>query len=165
MRGNPVDDSCVDVAHSQFLLAVVVLGIALGAAESATAFDRAQRVLAPPVIREGFTPLPCPADPRQRETTFGMEACAEHEIVKTDRKINASVAVIFRLLPDDQGRRRFAEGERAWLRYRRLDCVSAADFYRGGSQSPVAFAQCVAQRNRVYLKEVLAFQARLQRPH
>src|SRR5260221_10618715 len=98
MRGDPVDDSYVDGARSRFLLAVVVLGIALGAAESATAFNRAQRVLAPPVIREGFTPLPCPADLRQRQTTSGMEACAEHEIVKTDRKINASVEVIFKLL-------------------------------------------------------------------
>jgi uncharacterized protein YecT (DUF1311 family) len=122
----------------------------------------AQSAVAPPVIRESFTPFPCPADPRKRQTTFGMEACAEREIVKTDGKINATVAVIFKLLPDDLGRHRFAEGERAWLRYRRLDCASVADLYRGGSQSPVALAQCVAQRNHAYLKEVLAFQAWLR---
>jgi uncharacterized protein YecT (DUF1311 family) len=165
MSRHPVDDSYVNAGHRRFLLALVVLGVAVGAVESAAALNVTHKVVAPPAIRENFTPFPCPADPRKRQTTFGLEACAEREIVKTDRRINASVAVIFKHLPDDFGRRRFAEAERAWLRYRRLDCLSAADFYRGGSQSPVAFAQCVAQRNRAYLKEILAVQARLQRPH
>jgi uncharacterized protein YecT (DUF1311 family) len=111
-------------------------------------------MLAPPVIKEEFTPLPCPKSRAARETTIGLEGCAEQKILRTDARIDARARVIFRLLRDTTAKRRFAAAERAWLAYRRASCTSVADVYRGGSAQPVAFADCVLTRNREHLDEL-----------
>src|SRR2546423_10756473 len=112
----------------------------------------APTLLEPPVISEGFTLLPCPATPK---TTIDFEGCAEHRIRQSDRAINARVRAIFSLLNRRRSRAaqaRFVRGERAWLTYRRAVCASRADVYEGGSESPVAFADCEVGANAAHLK-------------
>lgn len=111
------------------------------------------QTLAPPVIEEEFTPLPCPRG-RAARTTVGAEGCLEKKILRTDARINSQARVIFRLLRDTTAKRRFVAAERAWLAYRRASCTSVADVYRGGSAEPVAFADCVLTRNREHLDEL-----------
>jgi uncharacterized protein YecT (DUF1311 family) len=135
-------------------LAVLLLLTSLAAAD---AFARPPR-LAPPVIREEFTPLPCPRKPAARGATVGQLGCAEQKILRTDAQINARTKVIFARL-DVTGKRLFLAAERAWLAYRKASCDSVADsYYRGGSERPVLFAVCVAERNVQHLKELRAFQ-------
>ena len=103
----------------------------------------------PPVIHESFTLLPCPMHPQAQ---LELEGCAEHAILAVDRQINAVNATIFaRLAARD--RPTFVAGERAWLRYRRASCLTAASKYAGGTLASLIDATCVAARNRVHLRE------------
>ena len=87
-----------------------------------------------PRIHEGFTLLPCPHT-EARGTTLGMEGCAEHNILRTDRKIMATEGAVFSLLPAE-GRSAFARAERSWLLYRRAFCNARSSSYKGGSIAP-----------------------------
>jgi uncharacterized protein YecT (DUF1311 family) len=103
----------------------------------------------PPVIHETFTPLPCPAHPQAQ---LELEGCAEKAILATDHGIDAVNATIFaRLAARD--RATFVAGERAWLRYRRASCLTAASKYAGGTLSSLVDADCIGARNRIHLRE------------
>ena len=120
--------------------------------------------LAPPVIRESFTPLPCPSGRAARLTTIGAEGCAEQTTLRTDAQINARAKAIFRL-GDTTARRKFLAGETAWLAYRQAGCNSVADVYRGGTAQPLAFGACVVSRNTQHLKELAALEGFLKQIH
>jgi len=105
----------------------------------------------PPVIREPWTPLPCPMHP---QSTAETEGCLEQAVTSSDRRINARVATIFRLFRTASDRAAFVEGERAWLRYRRRSCAATASAYRGGSAEPVAFLSCESRRNTRHLADL-----------
>src|SRR3954447_21231944 len=135
----------------KLVLLAALLAVAAPAAASAAAPS-------PPVIKEGFTLLPCPANP---QTTLALEGCAEHRIVKSDAVINAKVKTIYRLLRSDAAKTHFVAGERAWLAYRKASCLSRSDVYEGGTLSTVEFANCVADTNAVHVKDLTAFQKAL----
>jgi uncharacterized protein YecT (DUF1311 family) len=80
--------------------------------------------------------IPVPAHPA---STIDTEACLERAVLRSDRKINATVAKIFYLLHRSADRGAFVRGERAWLQYRRRSCSAEASVYHGGSAEPVAF--------------------------
>ncbi len=118
--------------------------------------------LSPPVIRERFTPLPCSGKPTSR-TTHQQLGCAEQEIVRTDKLIDAASKQVFQRLHDAAAKRRFITGARAWLTYRNADCASFSDVFEGGSQAPVLAAQCEGGRNKTRLKDLRTFLSDL--PH
>jgi uncharacterized protein YecT (DUF1311 family) len=104
----------------------------------------------PPVIHEVFTPLPCP---KKQVSTLDIEACTEQAILATDKKIDAQVAAIFKLLRAD-ARAGFVKGEKAWLAYRKASCDAEASRYAGGTLAGVVAAGCTAQRNRTHLADL-----------
>lgn len=105
----------------------------------------------PPVIQETWTPLPCPARPLSTLSTVEIVGCLERAVVRSDRRINAKVATIYRLLRRKSDRSAFAEGEQAWLRYRRQSCRALASKYEGGSAQPILFLDCQKRRNAQHL--------------
>jgi uncharacterized protein YecT (DUF1311 family) len=105
--------------------------------------------VSPPVIHEVFTPLPCPA---HAQTQLELEGCAERAILATDRRIDALNSKIFARLAQ-RDRATFVAGERAWLRYRRASCLTAASKFSGGTLASLVDANCVAARNRTHLHE------------
>jgi uncharacterized protein YecT (DUF1311 family) len=109
----------------------------------------AMLALGPPVIHESFTPLPCPAHPQAQ---LELEGCAEKAILTTDGRIDGVNAKIFALLAA-RDRATFVAGERAWLRYRRATCLTAASKYAGGTLASLVDVDCVAARNRTHLRE------------
>jgi uncharacterized protein YecT (DUF1311 family) len=111
------------------------------------------------VIREGFTPLGCPASRAARQTTVGVEGCLEERILSTDREINKRVRGIFRLAHDPTQRQLFVAGEKAWHAYRQKACKSEARGFRGGTAEPAAYADCVLARNRSHLRDLADFEA------
>jgi uncharacterized protein YecT (DUF1311 family) len=117
-------------------------------------------VPAPPVIREPFTPLPCPAHPT---ATTEIEGCLERALLRSDRRIDARVAAIYQLLLDARDRVAFAAGERAWLTYRRRSCSAEASAYRGGSAAPLAYLRCQLSRNERHLTDLAAMERALLR--
>ncbi len=109
------------------------------------------------MIKEAFTPLGCPATRAARQTTVGLEGCAEEKILGLDVALNKRAKSIFSLLRDRTAKSRFVSAELAWRSYRKRACTSAADVYRGGTLEPVAFATCLVAHNRTHLTELSAF--------
>jgi len=118
---------------------------------SAVVTSVAVAALRPPVIREPWTPMPCPAHPR---STVDTEACLERAVTRTDRQVNATAAKIFRQLHRSADRSAFVQGEQAWIRYRRRSCSAEASVYHGGSAEPVAFLACEKRRNARHVADL-----------
>jgi uncharacterized protein YecT (DUF1311 family) len=117
-------------------------------------------VIAPPVIHEPFTALPCPLHP---DTTIDVVGCQEHRVLRTDRAIDAQVTAIFRLLRTDGRRSTFATGERSWLQYRRQSCATEASRVAGGSAHAVALLSCTLHRNASHLADLTTLRKALAR--
>jgi uncharacterized protein YecT (DUF1311 family) len=117
-------------------------------------------VLAPPVIHEQFTLLPCPMQPT---STLDQEGCVEHALLRSDRAIDARVKAIFGLLSLQPARRDFVRGEQAWLVYRRNTCAEQASKYAGGTLASLTDAICQSNRNDVHLKELRSLEGELRR--
>jgi len=113
--------------------------------------------LDPPVIVEPFTLLAC-----NGETTLGMEGCLEHRIVALDHRIDADVALLFRLLPTDGARRRLVAAQEAWVSYRLADCRSQADANAGGTLAGVDAAACELRDSTARRSDLLAFDRNLE---
>jgi uncharacterized protein YecT (DUF1311 family) len=123
---------------------VALLGVAIYSAFAAGAPG-------PPVIRESFTVLACPAHP---VSTLDLEGCAEQALLRSDRMINARARKIFGFLRPNAARDAFVRGEQSWLEYRQSSCAAESSKYAGGSLESVAFARCEHSRNRAHLSEL-----------
>jgi uncharacterized protein YecT (DUF1311 family) len=137
-----------------------VAGVCLAVAAPGGAARGQGAALAPPVIHESFTLLPCTGAPATR-TTLELEGCAEHRIVADDVQINALSRQIFAALFDGAARGRYVAAARAWLAYRQADCQSMSDVYEGGTLAAVVDAQCQAARDDQRVKDLRAFHANL----
>jgi uncharacterized protein YecT (DUF1311 family) len=107
--------------------------------------------IAPPVIHEPFTALPCPLHP---DTTIDVIGCQEYRVLRTDRAINSQVKTIFGLLRTDGARSAFVAGERSWLQYRRQSCSAEASRFAGGSAHAVALLSCDLRRNTTHIADL-----------
>ena len=148
----PVTTAAV-AAAAVALIAATAVGAA-GATQGARPAHAAK--LSPVLIHETFTPLPCSGKPGHR-TTLEQEGCAEHQILRSDAQINSLAKSVFGLLHDDRARRDFNAAQRAWLNYRKTDCLSMSDVFEGGTQAGVVDAQCVASRNNQRVKDLRGF--------
>jgi uncharacterized protein YecT (DUF1311 family) len=118
----------------------------------------AAAAIAPPVIHEPFTALPCPLHP---DTTVEVVGCQEHRVLRTDRAIDAQVKAIFVLLRRDDRRSAFAAGERSWLHYRRQSCAAETSRLTGGSAHAAALLGCELRRNTSHLADLTAMRKAL----
>jgi uncharacterized protein YecT (DUF1311 family) len=118
----------------------------------------AAAAVAPPVIHEPFTPVPCPLHP---DTTIDVVGCQEHRVLRTDRGIDTQVRTIFGLLRTDSRRSTFAAGEQSWLTYRRRSCTAEASRLTGGSAHAVAVLSCELRRNTTHLADLTAMRQAL----
>ncbi|MFL5861380.1 MAG: lysozyme inhibitor LprI family protein [Solirubrobacteraceae bacterium] len=129
--------------------------VVLVAAASAGAAGHAAK-LAPPVIKESFTLLPCSGAPGHR-STLQMEGCAEHQTLRSDKQIDALNKKIFSALPSNSARRDLIAGHKAWLTYRTAYCRSASDVFQGGTEAGVVAADCTASLNRQHVSNLKTF--------
>jgi len=113
-----------------------------------------------PVINEKFTPLPCVEDP-SAQTVQGALACAERQVLRTDKQVDSISATVFSRLPGDAARHRFVVAARAWLSYRNADCASQGDVFLGGTESALRAAGCMADRNRTRAADLREFAVEL----
>jgi len=114
----------------------------------------------PPVIREPWTPLPCPAHP---SSTVEIEGCLERDVTRSDQRIDVKASTVFRLIKHQSDRAAFVSGEHSWLQYRRRSCSAAASVYRGGSAEPIAYLNCEKRRNAQHLAELADAEQMLRR--
>ena len=108
--------------------------------------------LAPPVIHEQFTLLPC-----TQGTTLGMEGCAEHDLLRADTRIDKEVRLLFSLLFDNAARERLTKAQVTWMAFRQADCRSQSDVYEGGTQAAVEFGRCALSDDKARSGELHAF--------
>jgi uncharacterized protein YecT (DUF1311 family) len=140
---------------SAFVAVAVASAIVLAAAASAGAAGHTTK-LAPPVIKESFTPQPCSGAPGHR-STLQMEGCAEHQILRGDKQIDALNKKIFAALPSNSARRDLIAGHKAWLAYRKAYCLSASDVFQRGTVAGVVDADCTASLNGQHVSNLKVF--------
>jgi uncharacterized protein YecT (DUF1311 family) len=116
-----------------------------------------------PPIHEPFSVLPCTGKPSQR-TTMELVACAERQILASDKRIDTLNRAILGHLPDNAAKRRFAAAQKAWLAYRRAYCASRSDVVEGGTLAPLVAANCAVDLNTQHIKDLQAFGAALSGP-
>lgn len=138
-------------------LAVVAVAVLPSLAGSANAERTPAAKLSPPTIHESFTLLPCKGKPGSR-TTLELEGCAEHQILTTDKSIDALEKTIFHRLGTDSARGDLIAAARAWLSFRHSDCRSNSDVYHGGTLAGVVFADCIVARNEQRIKDLKTFE-------
>jgi uncharacterized protein YecT (DUF1311 family) len=140
-------------------LSVLVLGasvVVLAASAAARTHSGHAAAISAPVIHESFTPLTCSGSPQHR-STLQSEGCAEQQILRTDKKVDALNRTIFTKLADNAARRRFIAGHNAWLSYRRAFCLSRSDIFEGGTDAALVDATCVAGVNAEHVKDLKTF--------
>ena len=130
--------------------------VALTSAAQALASNGHAAKLAPPVIHESFTPMPCSGSPGNR-TTLQEEGCAEQQILHSDKQINALNQKIFNALSTNSARRDLLAGHRAWLAYRKSYCLSVSDVFQGGTLAGVVDADCTATVNGQHVSNLKTF--------
>jgi uncharacterized protein YecT (DUF1311 family) len=141
-------------------VSAVVWAAVLVVSAPASAIPAHGASLAPPVIHESYTPLPCAGAPAHR-STLQDEGCAEQQILKSDKAIDALNRLIFAKLPSNSARRDFSAGHRAWFAYRRAYCLSASDVFQGGTEAGVVDADCAARVNAQHVTNLKGFLADL----
>jgi uncharacterized protein YecT (DUF1311 family) len=130
--------------------------VALTSAAQALASSDHATKLAPPVIRESFTPMPCSGSPGKR-STLQEEGCAEQQILRSDTQINALNQKIFTALHTTSARRDLIAGHKAWLSYRKSYCLSVSDVFQGGTLAGVVDADCTATVNGQHVANLKTF--------
>jgi uncharacterized protein YecT (DUF1311 family) len=119
---------------SRWSAAICVGAVLIGASISAVS---SAGTLAPPVITEPYTPLPC-----HRNTTLGLEGCTEGQLTTADRGINEQVKVLFDAISAARQRRTFVAVETEWMKYRTADCSTVSAIFQGGTIAPLEYALC-----------------------
>ncbi len=138
------------------ILAATSATIALATSAPAGASDGHTAKLAPPVIHESFTPMPCTGSPKHRNT-LQLEGCAEQQILRSDKQIDTLNRKIFNGLPSNSARRDLIAGHNAWLSYRRSYCLSESDVFQGGTLAGVVAADCTAHLNDQHVANLKTF--------
>src|ERR1700744_41877 len=138
------------------ILAVTTATVALAAATPAGASNGHAAKLAPPVIHERFTPMPCSGKPGNR-STLQQEGCAEQQILHSDKQIDALNQKIFNKLATNSARRDLIAGHTAWLSYRKRYCLSVSDVFQGGTLAGVVAADCTATVNGQHVTNLRTF--------
>lgn len=134
----------------------VCASVALTSTAQALASGGHAARLAPPVVHESFTPLPCSGSPGNR-STLQQEGCAEQQILRSDKQINALNQKIFKALRTNAARRDLVAGHDAWLAYRKSYCLSVSDVFQGGTAAGVVNADCTATVNRQHVSNLKTF--------
>jgi len=140
---------------------IVVLVVAAGACAIAAASANARKA-GPPVIHEKFTVLPCSGKPGDR-TTLQLEGCAEHDVLAGDDRIDRLAAQIYGKL-NTSGRRAFVSASTDWLSYRNAYCSAEASPLSGGSELPLAYADCLATEDGLHLSDLRALLKAISAP-
>jgi uncharacterized protein YecT (DUF1311 family) len=112
----------------------------LGASCALGSVAGAAATVKPPMISEHFTLLPC-----NKNTTLGMEGCAEAQLLRADKRLNQQVTIVFELFRTKGQKLEFVKAENSWFTYRGEDCQSFSDIFEGGSLAPVDYANCEVQ--------------------
>jgi uncharacterized protein YecT (DUF1311 family) len=132
---------------------IITTAVLVGAALAAAPAVAGAATLGPPVVKEGFTPLPCTGTPSHR-TTVQLEGCAERQILASDKTINALNMRVWGTLTTTPGKVGFIASNKSWLSYRNAFCTTASSEFSGGTEAPVVTAQCEATLDAEHITDL-----------
>jgi uncharacterized protein YecT (DUF1311 family) len=138
----------------------------LGSENAWAATTTTTSALAPPVIHEGFSLLPC-----TKKNDLGMEGCEEHQIVKLDKVIDKAEQVLFTMLEkeasideptsdttDEVGvAQRLSQAQSDWFNYRLSECRSESDVALGGTDASLLAGMCDIKLDQQRLAQLKSF--------
>jgi uncharacterized protein YecT (DUF1311 family) len=70
------------------------------------------------------------------QTQAAMNAEARADFKRADAELNKTYEAVLKKLPDDEGKQKLKQSQRAWLAFRDAEAAFAADEARGGSMAP-----------------------------
>ncbi len=122
--------------------------------------------LAPPVIHEVFTLLPC-----NKKNDLGLEGCQEHQIVSLDKIIDKAEQVLFTMLENEAAldipgsgstdevavAQRLSQAESEWFGYRVAECASESDVALGGTDAVLQSGACQITLDHARLAQLKSF--------
>jgi uncharacterized protein YecT (DUF1311 family) len=153
--------TALSFAAAVLIVALLVIGHHSEHATStttSTSLVNTTKKLVAPTVKEGFTLLPC-----SKNSTIGLEGCAERHILALDAKVNSLRHVIFAHLYNNAARKDFIVAENDWLTYRQVTCTSESDVNEGGSLVPVDFANCVIKLDQQHIVNLTALKSKYER--
>ena len=118
------------------LLGVLATGVIVVATRGSDSTPNANRSVPPLAIPQNS--LPC-----SQMTQLGLDGCAIDRIITANKKVNAEVAFLLRVLKNKRYERSlFVTSELAWRSYRSTTCKVVRRAFAGGSILPLEVANC-----------------------
>lgn len=95
-------------------------------------------------------------DCKDAQTQTDMNICADYAFKKSDEDLNATYKKALKMLQtsDASKLKKFKETQRAWIKFRDLNCDYAAKVYEGGTMARMAHASCMQELTEQRTKQI-----------
>lgn len=80
-------------------------------------------------------------------STADMNECIYKEYQAIDKKLNYSYQELLKIIPNNSKKKLLA-AQRAWLKYRDLECDFASEFLQGGTLATVVTKNCFVEMTK-----------------
>lgn len=80
-------------------------------------------------------------------STSDINECTYKEYLVVDKKLNYSYQELLKIIPDNS-KKKLREAQRAWLKYRDLECDFASEFLQGGTLATVVTKTCFVEMTK-----------------
>lgn len=99
---------------------------------------------------------------KEAVATIELDQCAQQELDIAENRLNQAYQQILKKLsqPDDEvdefskEKRKLIEAQRAWVKFRQLDCDAVYTFYSQGSVRNMMFIHCMRQHADRRMKDL-----------
>jgi uncharacterized protein YecT (DUF1311 family) len=88
------------------------------------------------------------------QTQAAMNAQRRAEFERADAELNKSYEALLKKLPDEQGKEKLKQSQRAWLAFRDSEAAFAADQARGGSMAPTIRYETMTELTQQRIKQL-----------
>lgn len=98
------------------------------------------------------------ADCGNAQTQIEINLCAAESYKHADKDLNEIYRIALKKLKAENPSKieRFKEVQRAWIKFRDLNCKYKYDLYEGGSMAPAVHSECMTELTQVRTNEIPA---------
>jgi Uncharacterized protein conserved in bacteria len=90
----------------------------------------------------------------QAQTQAAMNAQGGAEFERADAELNKTYEALLKKLPDEQGKEKLKQSQRAWLAFRDSEAAFVADQARGGSMAPTIRYETMTELTQQRIKQL-----------
>jgi len=88
----------------------------------------------------------------QTQATMNAQGRAEFE--RADAELNKTYEALLKKLPDEQGKEKLKQSQRAWLAFRDSEAAFVSDQARGGSMAPAIRYETMTELTQQRIKQL-----------